>query len=412
LLKPQSETEQSIISLSNIFHELRGVEYAHPNFYCQIMPDSYFIEDAFYPYQWGTAKTVSIPGYDNAAWEITTGDTSIYIAIIDQGLERHEDLDSQKIWWGYDFYPLGGLEYYTIPVGNDREVHGMAVAGLILAPHNNPVPNENEPESRGIFKSIAGVAPQSRYFSVRIMDTSGYIVISDERLAEAIGFARDNGADVLNCSWSIYGTPVDAIDRQIDSTFYYGRGGLGAAIIYSAGNRGQWESYIRWPKNKSTVLAVGAIKADDTRFPYSSYGDSLDLVAPSGSGLNYKDPDTEYGIWSLDQEDSAGINPLYYDACISPNDDDYFCWGGGTSLSAPLVSGIAALMLARRPTLISGDIYEILKYSAVTELAFGTITPPDYYYGYGRANALRALLAISRGDANNDGTVDMYDATS
>ncbi len=287
----------------------------------------------------------------------------------------------------------------------------MAVTGLIVAPHNNPVPNENEPESRGIFKSIAGVAPESRYFSVRIMDSSGFMVISDNTLAEAIGFARDNGADIINCSWRWPGVPADDIDHQIDSTFNYGRNGLGSVIIFSSGNRGQWESYIEWPKNKSTVLAVGAVRRNDTRHSFSSYGDSLDLVAPSGPGLKYKDPDTEDGIWCLDQEDSAGVDPLYYDACINPNDDDYFCWGGGTSLSAPLVSGIAALLLARRPTLTSSEVYEILENSAVTQLSFGTINPPDSEYGYGRANALRALLAICRGDANNDGTVDLYDAT-
>jgi len=56
-----------------------------------------------------------------------------------------------------------------------------------------------------------------------------------------------------------------------------------------------------------------------------------------------------------------------------------------------------------------GGVYEILRGSAVTNLDWGSITPPDYQYGYGRVDAYRAILSIARGDANNSGTVSVGD---
>ena len=75
------------------------------------------------------------------------------------------------------------------------------------------------------------------------------------------------------------------------------------------------------------------------------------------------------------------------------------------------MSGIASLLLARNPNLNSERIYYVLRMSAVTDLDWGSITPPNNEYGYGRADAFRAMLAITRGDANSDDGVNIADAT-
>jgi serine protease len=372
--------------------------------------DSYQINDWYYLlHQQNVKKVVGLPGYDNAAWEITTGDTSVYIAILDQGLEPHEDLDSNKIWWGYDFADSSGFKLYTIPPWSEKEEHGMAVAGLIVARHNNLVPDSSPPKSGELmsFNSVAGVAPEARYYSVRVLDTSGNVVAAD-LLAEAIDFGYKNGAAIMNCSWGWAFDPVDNVDQKLDSAYYLGRNGRGVITVFSSGNRGQWDWYLLWPKYKSTVLAVGAIQPNDVRFPWSSYGDSLDLVAPSGERYSGQ-PTYTGGVWTTDRMGALGSNPVEYDECQPVNDEDYLCIGSGTSLSAPLVSGTAALVLARRPDLTAAQVFHVLRYSALTELQWGTVVPPDLEYGYGCVNALRALLAICRGDANNDAAINNVD---
>ncbi len=134
----------------------------------------------------------------------------------------------------------------------------------------------------------------------------------------------------------------------------------------------------------------------------------LDVVAPSG------DIDLLGDIWTLDHIDDWGYNDMFTSAewncpMYMNNDRDYNCHYGGTSGAAPIATGIESLLLARNPDLTVEEIYDILRNSAVTELESGTITPPDYYYGYGRVDAYRAMLAITRGDANNDGAVNVGD---
>lgn len=79
--------------------------------------------------------------------------------------------------------------------------------------------------------------------------------------------------------------------------------------------------------------------------------------------------------------------------------------GQEPNMACPVVSGIASLLLAKNPNLRSNEVYSILRNSAVTELDWGTIAPPNNQYGYGRVDAFRAILSISRGDVNNDGVV-------
>jgi subtilisin family serine protease len=108
---------------------------------------------------------------------------------------------------------------------------------------------------------------------------------------------------------------------------------------------------------------------------------------------------------------NLGWDPVLNSSCQPENNVNYTCYGGATSFAAPLVTGTAALVMARRPDLTAAQVFQVLENSAVTQLHWGTITPPDTIYGYGRVNALRALIAVSRGDANNDKSVNEGDIT-
>jgi len=410
LIRVTPESPLSTMDMANEFYDISQTHYSHPNFYCPMILDGYAVEDEYYNlHQWNVKSIVSRTGYENAAWEISAGDTSIYICVIDQGIEPHEDFRREKFWYGLDVLPYGGFCLDTFPRPKDTlEAHGMSVLGLISAEHNNPLEGLM-PDDPGAYQSVAGMAPKCRAFGVRIMGYK-FTYISHYRVAFAISFAFRNGGDLINCSWTWMGGPSDAIENAIDSTHTYGRNGLGTLIIFSSGNYGRLTGgyQIHWPKTKENVLAVGAIDAGDQWYDYSCYGDALDLVAPSGPifDSNY----TGGGMWTTDRIDILGDNPLRYNGCQPVNDIDYRCNFGGTSAAAPLVTGTAALVLSRRPDLTVDQLMDVLKGSAVRDLQWGSVTPGDPKYGHGRINALRALVAVARGDVNNDGDINVADA--
>jgi subtilisin family serine protease len=399
LFSVTDSTELSAVETANVFYELGIAQYSEPNFYAYINPAGYTISDEYYEYQWNIEKVVGIQSYSKASWEITTGSADIIVAIIDDGIDEHEDMDSDNIVTGYDC-----LDEDTLPLPVDtNEYHGIACAGLIFAMHNNIIPDDEIPKEESNYESIAGISPDCRRMSIRIFDGSGSFQSSYD-VSDAINYAWSNGAGVINNSWTwLGGQYLEYIENAIDSAYYSGRGGLGTVIVFSSGNIDFfWGDSIYWPATMEEVLAVGAIDTADHKLPSSCTGDSIDLVAPSYDGGNS-------GIWSTDREDSLGRNPIEFSNCQPYNDIDYVCDFGYTSAAEPLVSGTAALLLSRSPDLTAQEVMDVLKYSAVTELEWGTITPPDDEYGYGRVNALRALLAVCRGDANNDGTINVGD---
>ncbi|MGH8016071.1 MAG: S8 family serine peptidase [Candidatus Zixiibacteriota bacterium] len=183
-----------------------------------------------------------------------------------------------------------------------------------------------------------------------------------------------------------------------------GRGGKGCPVIFSSGNTSPTypnSAIVRYPARLSYCFAVGAIQMNDIRWGYSCYGPQLDLVAPSSDG-------TTIPVWGLDQMGTLGRNPTYMTDCPPlANDQDYYCHFGGTSASCPVVAGVAAQLISKNSTLTKDQVYTILDSSAETNVGPGPgpITPPDPQYGWGRVDAFRAILSISRGDLNNDGTI-------
>ncbi len=289
----------------------------------------------------------------------------------------------------------------------------MCVAGIISGDIDNGF-------------GIAGIAPGCKLMRLKIFDDYGASPWVYPRVdtfsfgmpsicAHAIEFATDNGAHVINGSWSwdaSYNWPVvtDALGVAT---------GAGVIPVFSSGNKSK--SAVGFPANSMHTIAVGAVQENGERWNYSNYGYWLDLVAPSGCLW----PATP-GVYTLDLTDSAGYNPLYWvdwDEFIDVNCPagafDYVCSFGGTSAAAPQVAAIVALVLSRRPDYLDMEdpverllvIRDILWYSAVDQIGDPLYDTPgkDNYYGYGLANAFRALLSVSRGDANNSGTINISD---
>jgi hypothetical protein len=250
----------------------------------------------------------------------------ITIAILDSGVDGSHPDLAAQMVPGYNFYDNNTNT-------SDVNGHGTAVAGVAAATTNNAM-------------GVAGIAGQAKIMPVRIADANAYAYYST--IAQGLTWAADNGARVANCS---YGGVAGSSAIQSAAQYMKSKGGL---VFVSAGNNGINE----YLTPTTTMIPVSATDSNDVLTGWSSYGS---FVAMSAPGITYT---TSRGG--------------YYDQWM------------GTSFSSPLTAGVAALMMAARPSLDGAQI-EQLMYSTATDLG---AAGRDIYYGYGRVNAAAAVQAV------------------
>jgi subtilisin family serine protease len=362
-----------ILTVVNAYTHDSHVVYAEPDYLGRgfAVPN-----DPSYKLQWGLHNNGSNPpghpgkaGADihaPQAWDIQKGSSSVIVAVLDTGVDwDHPDL-SARIWSNTDETSGNGIDddhngYIDDIRGwdfanNDNNPmddngHGTVNAGIIGADTNNGV-------------GIAGVDWHCRLMPIKVLDETNWGLYS--WWASGLQYAADNGAKVI--SMSMGGSASDStLKAAVDYAY-----GLNCVICVSMGNDNSNTVY--YPAAYPNVIAVGAVDTDDTRcvppdwqpfgmqFGGSNYGSHIDVVAP--------------GNWIY----STVWN------------DNYQYWAG-TSMAAPYVSGLAALLFAQVPSLTNAQIYHI-----ITSTANDQVGKPsedtlgwDQYYGYGRINAQQAL---------------------
>lgn len=281
------------------------------------------------------------------AWNITTGSSSIKVAVIDSGVDKlHEDL-SANVLSGYtisDSTSGGSPSSYYAKYG-----HGTCCAGIIGAINNNV--------------GIRGVASGVKLIPINMFKSSPTALVNSDSIANAIKWAYQR-SDVLSCSWSC--NPSQVIADAINEATSLGRGGKGCVVVAAAGNDGDAGYGVHFPANMSNVIAVGAINNKGVVWGYSCKGSELNLVAPSGDGNSTSD------IVTTDISGGQGY--------VSGN---YYYRFSGTSAACPQVAGVAALMLSINPYLPESRVREILQ-SQATDLGPAGF---DTSYGYGLVNA-------------------------
>ncbi|MCB2205216.1 S8 family serine peptidase [bacterium] len=335
--------------------------------------------DPYMPYQWAINNDGSsiqyngTPGADMdvlAAWGLTTGSSSVKVAIIDEGVDlSHPDLVA-NLNPGYDAMGLGSNGG---PQNDDA--HGTNCAGIVAAVANNNI-------------GIAGVAYDCRIVPVRIAYGVGsYWATSDAILADGINWAWSNGgADVLSNSWG-GGSPSLLINNAIDNAITMGRAGKGSTVLFSAGNG---NGSVKYPANYNQTIAVAAMSMCDERKSPSScdgeywwgsdYGTNVDVAAP---GVK---------IYSTDISGSAGYSS-----------GDYYPTFNGTSSACPNAAAVMALIYSVNSSLTHQQARDILEQttekvggytynSNVTGQPNGTWSNE---LGYGRVNAYNAVKQAS-----------------
>jgi len=216
------------------------------------------------------------------------------------------------------------------------------------------------------------------------------LATSVSAIEQAFWWPLDANVDIVSLSIG-FTLPIPSVTKAIIAGYNYG-----IAWIAAAGND---SGPIQYPSNLDYVVAVGATNWMDYVASFSNHGPQLDIVAP---GVD---------ITTLDVTGDVG----YQSTTTGCQEDlDYTCDFGGTSAAAPHVAGVAALVLSRRPDVVCDTctpelLYEVLEQSANDGISEDDPAGWDEYYGWGRLNADRALIAVVRGDANNDGTITMSD---
>ena len=342
--------------------EFRGdVEYAEPNYIAHafLVPN-----DSYYSLQWHLNNSTNGGINTESAWNLSQG-SGVTVAVIDTGIAyenyttsngkkyyKAPDLASTCFVPGYDF-----IENDTHP--NDDNSHGTHVAGTIAQSTNNGL-------------GTAGVAFSSCLMPVKALNTNGSGTYT--QIADAIRYAADNGAKVVNLS--LGGSASSQV--LLDAVAYaYGKG---VTIIAAAGNDGV--STISYPAAYNDyVVAVGATRFDETLAPYSNYGTGLDLVAPGGD-LSVDQNGDGYGDGVLQNT----FNPT------TKNRNSFGYWFfQGTSMATPHVAGVAALVISNGNATTVTDVRKALEETADNLGTAGW----DGTYGWGLVNAQAALAWVS-----------------
>ena len=315
------------------YKNMPGVEYVEPEYryFMQQVPN-----DAYYGDQWAL-PIIKAP----QAWDVTTGG-EVIVAVVDTGVDySHEDL-AGKVIKGYDY------------VNNDNDpmddhYHGTHVAGTIAGVTNNGI-------------GIAGVSWGAKILAVKVLDASG--TGTSFSVAQGIRYAADYGAKIINLS---LGGPEPSATLSDAIAYAHGKGCI---IVAAAGNEGTDAAL--YPAAYQNVIGVGATGINDLKASYSNYGWYVDVAAPGGDGdLNIIPSNVP----------SNGILSCYL--------RNSYAWAEGTSMAAPHVAGLAALIASRYPGK-TGDQLARSIMRAVDDLG---VPGRDDIYGYGRINAEKAVTS-------------------
>jgi thermitase len=263
-------------------------------------------------------------------WDITTGSATVTIAIVDTGVSlSHPDL-AGKIVGGYDFVNDDN-------VADDDHGHGTHVAGIAAAMSNNG-------------NGIAGVSWGARIMPVKVLNLAGGGSYAD--VAAGITFAVDSGAQVINLS---LGGEFPSVFLQ-DAVDY--ASSRGAVVVAASGNTGT--DNVLYPAAYGNVIAVSAVDNLNNRAAFSNYGPAIDLAAP-------------------------GVT-IY-----STSPGGTYTYRSGTSMAAPFVSGLAAI-LRGFPGNGSPDAIKMEMESSALDLGPAGW---DEFYGFGLIQMDAAILSVN-----------------
>lgn len=319
------ESQQDAILLA--FSRLPTVEFAEPDFVAHAFTAT---NDPSLSQQWGMYKIQAANGSGQSAWDITQGNSSVKIAILDTGIDQnHEDV-STKIVANQNFTGSSTVD--------DLYGHGTHTAGIAAAITNNSI-------------GVAGVGYNSSLMNVKVLDDTGSGYYS--WIANGITWATDNGAKVI--SMSLGGSSGSStLQSAVDYAWNHG-----AVVVAAAGNNGNTAR--SYPGYYTNSIAVAATDINDAKASWSTYGSWVDVAAP---GVN---------VYSTLPNHSNTIGGQNYGTL------------SGTSMATPHVAGLAALIWATNICQTNSCVRSQIESNA------DNIPGTGSYWTYGRINACKSV---------------------
>jgi serine protease len=329
------------------------IQYAEPNSIAesQMMPNNPAYSAG---YQWDMSM-MNLP----TAWEMTTGDASVIVAVLDTGIRSHPNLDPNILTTGYNFVDMNSDP--TEPLAPNAEFHGTHVAGTIASIGNTG-------------SGIAGVAWNVKIMPVRVLGEAfgGTETMIINGMLYAAGLPNSSGttppqrANVINMSLGGQGTCSQAYQDAVNQVI-----NAGVTIVVAAGNDAENGNPVKTPASCQGVIAVGALDPAGNKASYSESQPYVFISAPGGEMIE--------GI-------HAGVLSTLP---ISTAGGPYYKFMQGTSMATPHISGVIALMNAVNSSLTSTQIKTILATTANTL----NMTVPNNNVGYGLVDAGKAVAA-------------------
>ena len=377
--KPLTDEERSAALKAMTLDRIRrlredpNIEYAEPNF---IRRPLLFPDDPAFRFQWHY-PLINLP----EAWDITTGSDEIIVAVLDSGiLSEHPDLKA-RLTDGYDFvshpndsndgdgWDPDPEDPGDDPQGKNSSFHGTHVAGTVGAVTDN-------------HAGVAGVTWQTRIMPLRVLGVDGG---TDADISQAIRYAarleNETGevpaepAHIVNMS---FGGPGSS--RTVQDALLAARE-QGVILVAAAGNDSSSDAY--FPASAVGVISVSAVDLNLRMAPYSNFGQTIDVAAPGGdTSVDLNGDDFGDGVLSTLGDDNGAFLYVFYQ---------------GTSMAAPHVAGVIALMLSANPHLTPADIDQLLagSHPDTTVRITQDLGKPgrDDIYGHGLIDAAQAVVA-------------------
>lgn len=359
LTPEQLEKWQSLAQMRNLT-KLHDQAYFEPNFYYQhfsVTPNDPYWDNHGWHY-----RAINLP----QAWATTTGQSAepVVVAVIDSGiLPNHPDV--APLVDGYDFInwsgnSMDGDGYDNDPTDMSQHYHGPHVAGTVSAATNNAL-------------GIAGTSWNAHIMPLRAIGERGAATASvADAILYAAGLPNGTGrlpsrkADVINMSLGgpMYSRVYETVVAQARAE--------GVIVIAAAGNEG--DTVAQYPASTKGVVSVSAFDASDDLAPYSSYGKHIDISAPGGNTrADVNNDGVPDGVTSHGKRSGQYSYTTYQ----------------GTSMAAPHVAGVAALMRAVNPNLTPVDFDQLLQQGELTRVG----SQYNARFGHGRIDANRAVQA-------------------
>ncbi|MCI0607202.1 S8 family serine peptidase, partial [bacterium] len=327
-----------------------------------------------YDDQWAI-KRIGLTADANSPWALLKQPKPVVVAVIDTGLDwNHQDISWDQIWKnsrevadngkdddnngyiddviGWNFIGKNNLPW-------DDDGHGTFVAGVIAATKGNGI-------------GISGMNPYAEIMVLKALNAFGHTRAS--YLAEAILYAAENGARIINIS--VGGKKLTRIEQMaIDQAHK-----RGVLVVVAAGNEGA-DINDFGPAGSNHVLAVAASDFADKPAGYSNWGAGIDITAPGNDILSLRARSTDL------MRDIPEVRYAAGEAYVGQ--DKRYYRASGTSFAAPIVAGAASLILSAYPNLTNEQVERMLLQSSRDINVPGL----DQLTGYGLLNASAALQA-------------------